>query len=529
MVATIFIYADDDKDPNSGAHKWRAFADGFFTGYLVNTLTDSFFRGVVENGIKGGIKEYRYYVWAKRIYAAVDKVQEVVQTLEGELDKKSIDKGMALFKDAIGHLGQGVLLLVSALYYSDYDEANQALEVFGSGPDDEPPPDPAHWELEAGAQLAHIAEKILAKLGDVDDLLASLKSSKTLKVGITIAILHPHVWKAISDTWQNRPFTWKKWEVKYIRPARPAIIMVVLASMVGALVYLDDQTDGAFFDTTGDLIWGLVEDLPGKDVKQAKVFGEIIGNVLGVFAFNSFTHKAPTFANKKKKWATKTTGEKWAALLDTPFFGTSLAHNMKIGVVGPILKLVFKRYVSLYQRLKDKGVFALDHTEETIGQFLSVVDDAALEKRNLGHLKYFRTEEESVGFSLERLVTILFRLRTMLARDLQHYLEAAYNVPEMKEMLADDLEAFQKLAKDSGLSAAVEGHAHTAYKLMTVQLHAAVSHLEDALKALMTGFTSKSAMSWLKLLGELGLDIAVEEAEDALKRESERLKDFQTQ
>jgi hypothetical protein len=529
LAATMFIVVSDEQDEKKGAgHRWRAFADGFFKGYLVNTIHDSFFRDTIVKNLYEGIPEYRYYRWARRIYATVDKVQRVVQLLEENLDRKSIDRGMELFKGAMNDTMKGVLLLASALYYSDYDDAKAALEVFGVGPDGEAPPNPAEWELEAGNQLAEIAGHIKKELNleNLDRFLEELKTSKTLSLAITAFILKPYIWKELKETWRNRPFKWKKWEVKWIRPARPAIVLVVVASMAGVLVYANDKTDGKLFDVAGDILEEMFMNLAEPDVDAARVHGEIVGNVLGVFAFNSFIHKEPTFANRKRNWADKSLGDKWQTMMDSPLLGTAMQSGLKIGAVKPILKLVFKRYVALYEKLRSTGIFDASKTEQTIGELLSIAEDGGLQAQGLGHLSSFKTDKESIAFSLEHLLVVLYRLRSMLASDLRTYLEKAYAVPEHRQRLEDDWAAFQKLARDSGLSDAIEAHSQTAYLLMTAHLQTAVQHLQKALEKLMTRFT-KAGQSWMSLLRELGLDVDIEEAEKVLERERERLKIFE--
>jgi hypothetical protein len=58
LVTSLFVYASGDDDPNGDAQKWRAFADGFFRGYLVNTLYDGFVRGRRHDAGRG-IPEHR--------------------------------------------------------------------------------------------------------------------------------------------------------------------------------------------------------------------------------------------------------------------------------------------------------------------------------------------------------------------------------------------------------------------------------------------------------------------------------------
>jgi len=523
LVTSLFVYAGGEDEPNGDVHKWRAFADGFFRGYLVNTLYDGFVRGSIGTTLAEGIPEYRYYKMVRRLQHVIERVHQVVQTLERELTKESARAGVEHFKKAMGHTVNGVLLLMSSLYHLEHDQVNPILHLFGQEIDQEPP-NPAEWELEAGFQLGEIAEQLAneLKLHDLDDVLAALRRSRAFPALLAAGMLSPHIWKTIAYTWGNRPFTWKKWEVKWIRPARPAIIMVAIASMIGLLMYADDQLDDKLFPTLQELLIGLVRDLPGPTADRAELNGEVVGNVVGVFMFNSLVFQATNRAPQKKKWKDNNAEEKWHKLTSTPLVGSSIQRNLKIGTVGPILRLLLRRYVTLYEDMRAKGVFGMVQTEETIETFLDAVDDQRLERENMARLQVFQTAEESVGFSLSRLVRILFRLRTLLARDLEVALgKTARSVLE-KQGIIEDVEAFKRLAQVSGMSAAVEKHATLAYKTFAMHLHAAVSQLEEALKHLMTKFTADEK-SWLELLRELGLDIDVGKAQHLFDEEMKRL------
>ena len=217
---------------------------------------------------------------------------------------------------------------------------NPILHLFGQEIDHEPP-NPAEWELEAGFQLGEIAEQIAneLKLHDLDDVLTALRKSRAFPALLAAGMLSPHIWKTIAYTWGTRPFSWKKWEVKWVRPARPAIIMVAIASMIGLLMYADDQLDDKLFPTLQELLLGLVRDLPGPTADRAKLNGEVVGNVVGVFMFNSLVFKATNRAPQKKKWKDNNAEEKWAKLTNMPLLGSSIQRNLKIGTVGPILRL----------------------------------------------------------------------------------------------------------------------------------------------------------------------------------------------
>src|SRR5690606_24097784 len=79
LIATLFVYAD----PNNGtAKRWRAFAEGFFQGYVTNTLYDQFYNKLLRNVATLGPKEYRTYKAIKQIYAAIDKARKVIELLE---------------------------------------------------------------------------------------------------------------------------------------------------------------------------------------------------------------------------------------------------------------------------------------------------------------------------------------------------------------------------------------------------------------------------------------------------------------
>ena len=523
LVTSLFVYASGDDDPNGDAQKWRAFADGFFRGYLVNTLYDGFVRGTIGTTLAEGIPEYRYYKMVRRLQHVIERVHTVVQTLERELTKESARAGVEHFKKAMGHTVNGVLLLMSSLYHLEHDQVNPILHLFGQEIEHEPP-NPAEWELEAGFQLGELAEQLAneLKLHDLDDVLTALRKSRAFPALLAAGMLSPHIWKTIAYTWGARPFSWKKWEVKWIRPARPAIIMVAIASMIGLLMYADDQLDDKLFPTLQELVLGLVRDLPGPTADRAQLNGEVVGNVVGVFMFNSLAFKAANRAPQKKKWKDNNAEEKWTKLTDSPLLGSSIQRNLKIGTVGPILRLLLRRYVTLYEDMRAKGVFLAQHSEETIGAFLDSIDDEKLERENMARLQVFQTDEESVAFSLSRLVRVLFRLRTLLARDLETALSEKARSIIAQQGIVEDVEAFKRLAQVSGMSAAVEKHATLAYKTMAMHLHAAVSQLEEALKHLMTEFTSQKK-SWLELLRELGLDIDVGKAQHLFDEEMKRL------
>ncbi len=530
VVATLF-----------GEDEWRAFAEGFFEGYLLNTIYNNFYENMVLGFVTNGPKEYRMYMTAKRMFMAIEKVHEVVQTLEEELDEDTLDTGVRLFRTAVESVGQGVLLLLGALGWADYDDVQPLLEAFTRDVDPEYPDPPSReeFEVEMGAQVGGIAGKIHEQLdlSDVTGLVAALKDSTALKLGATLVILEPYLSHAVTSTWRNRPQKWKKWEVKYVRPARPAIYLVAAAGLVGLLMYANDETDGAVWDTTTQLLSDLVTNLPGPTPERAKVHGEIVGSLLGAFAFNSMIFKDPSYATRKGKWKDASAGKKWQKFHDIPLLGTFFKNNLKIGVFGPIIKVVFMRYISLYEELRAGGLLREATSEETIGRFLSEIDDAMLKQRGLEHLKDFRTEEESTAVSLERLIVVIVKLRTMLGRDLAEYLgtvSAGKVGSELDKRFGEDVRDFAALANaigvsDVNLDGLMKQHPETAFRTMAVHLYGALTSLEDGLKALMTPFT-ESEWSWIELLRQLGLDVGDVAGAQAEYRKltEERLAPFRT-
>lgn len=546
LIATLFIYAD----PNNGtAKRWRAFAEGFFQGYVTNTLYDQFYKKLILGVATRGPKEYRAYKMIKQIYAAIDKARAVIQTLEEELDEKSVKEGLLKFEKAATHVIQGIALLFPALYYAEHKDMDAVADGL-AGPAGVDAPDEDLYQLEASIQIAEIAKQLKEHLGDGGALLDAIKGSVPLKIAIGTVIFKRDVKlgvielaklsaKGVGKVWDKRPTQMKELERRVGTALKNPTVWKILAGVAIASGVIHEVSTGgkglkAVKEGAADAVDGIAKGLelleplfnelvsswPGSTEDRARTHGELVGGMLGAIAFNKFLFgsKAEKKAAKDKKFSEAHIGEKWIKLSDSPILGSSMQKNLKVGIVGPILKAIFRRYISLFKHLKTHGwPDAPERTEEELGRLLSVGEDAVLEKKKLGRLALFRTEEESTSFSLSELVKVLFRLRTMVGRDLNAYIEKRAKDGDLDptKLLPEEFQDLIKAAETWGMPDLVTQYAPQLYVVMATHLYIALGELGTAFEALFEPFTNEDK-SWMTLLKELGLDVG--DVDAALKQ-----------
>lgn len=546
LVATLFVYHDPT---NVTAKRWRAFAEGFFQGYVTNTLYDQFYKKLILGTLTKGPKEYRAYVMIKRVYAAIDKARVIINKLEEELDEESVKNGLVKFETAATHLLQGVALLFPAVHYAEHHDVCELAETVASGHDgatEVEAPDEDLYQFESSVQIAKIASDLRPYVQDVKKL---LDTSAPLTIAIGAAVFKRDIaigvrelakasGKGVAWAWDKRPDKMKGFEQRAATQLKNPTIWKILAGVALASGVIHEVVtggkgvkavkDGAVatvdglakaFEMLEPLFEELVTSWPGSTEDRARTHGELVGGMLGAIAFNKFLFgtSAEKKAAKTKKFGDAHLGQKWIKLNESPILGSSMKRNLKVGIIGPILAAIFRRYISLFRHLKTHGwPNAPERTEEMIGTLLSEAENDELEQEGLKHLSLFKTEEESTSFSLSELVKVLFRLRTMVRNDLRSYLASRTherNV-EITKILPEEFDALINAAKTWGMPDLAAQYAPQLFAVMASHLYVALSELGQAFEALFEPFT-KGGKGWFVLLKELGLDIG--DADAALK------------
>lgn len=540
LVATLFVHADPN---NSTAKRWRAFAEGFFQGYVTNTLYDQFYKKLIVGAVTNGPKEYRAYKMVKQVYAAIDKARATSNKLEEELDEESVKKGLLKFETAVTHVARGVALLFPALYYADHPDMAAVTDELAGAADVDATDDDL-YQLEASVQIAEIARHLKAHVHDAGALLKAIDDSVPLKVAFGAVIFKRDVMlgviglaklsgKGVGKAWDKRPGAMKELEKRVGTSLKNPTVWKILAGVAIASGVVHEVATGgkgikAVKEGGEDAVEGLakavemleplfkelVTSWPGSTEDRARTHGELVGGMLGAIAFNKFLFgsRAEKKAAKEKKFSEAHIGEKWVKLNESPILGSSMKTNLKVGIIGPILSAIFRRYISLFRHLKTHGwPDAPERTEKAIGKLLSVAEDDALEKEQFKRLALFRTEEESTSFSLSELVKILFRLRMMVGKDLKAYLakRAKGRDIDLAKFLPEEFEAIIDAAKLWGMPDLVEKYAPQLYVVMATHLYIALGELGTAIEALFEPFTkdAENPKGWMTLLKELGLDV----------------------
>lgn len=519
---------------NATSRRWKAFAEGFFHGYLVHTLRDEFFRKFSLDQLAGP-KEYRAAMMVKRAYHLVDKVHDVVTTLETELDDRAVRRGLRLFEEAMTRTVKGSLLLLSLLYYLEGEDLGAMLDAY-AGRKDAAPPEDAVWHFESAQQISKMARTLLDTVkgatNDLHDLVDALEGTKpyavaaavlfTSDAGLLAGQVAGALGRATVRQWEQRPEAMKRVEAKVKAAITHPTVLKVLGGVVvasGVLDHLFNDGDGrkaavAPLAQVYDLaLKPLLEELttqwPGSTPTRAKIHGELTGGLLGAFMFNRFLFGDDDEVEAAKKADHPHLGQRWIKFVNQPWAGAITKKKLKVGFIGPLLMVILKRYVSLFEQVRRHGHFQdRQHTLETMGRLLSIGEDAALSQARLERLAKFRAREETVSFSLAELVKILFRLRTTIGKDLRDYLAERHAVDGLSVMdfLPVEVERLATAAETLGLPELVEKYARELYVVVSMHFVMALNELEASLDALFEPFT-RNEWGWMELLHELGFDV----------------------
>lgn len=515
LVTRLF---DDPAKKDERSDRWRAFAHGFFDGYLVQTIYDHLYKKVVLKTLTEGPKEYRTIVAVRKIYLIIDKVHGVVKRLDEELDDAAMAVAQVRFQEMVTHVIRGCSLLLSALYFLPHDEAGPALELLGGGGPDGGPPDRGQWEAEAGAALESVARHISGVISSAGDVTSTVDSvlgvGKPILVAGGLLAAFPVLLKPVA--WVGKSAAKPVW--KGIKARKKTFIVLALGAVGGLAVAKRDElptidqagellkdlgrTAERVGSVVGDALGSYVAGLPGRTEAEAEVYGKLVGNLLGGFVLDRDRGK---LKDKLLKKADKPKEQGLGADMKDSFLGSTFDKNVKKhGIVMPIIKLLFHRYLSLYDQLVKRNILGAARGEGEFAAIFSDVQQKELEGRGLGRLMEFKSKDET-GMTLKSLGMAALKLHHVLGQDLKGFLEAKYagDVARYKE----DLQAMASLSGQLGLTEISEQQLEMVYHHLTAQLGLALRELTLGLQAMVSPFKKDGHFSWVALIEELGLDL----------------------
>ncbi|MEZ4364575.1 MAG: hypothetical protein R3B48_30645 [Kofleriaceae bacterium] len=530
LVELVLALWDDD-EPKGGAAgaqgrregastktRWRHFASGFFQGYVVQTLHENLYQKVFKL-VSEGPKEYRLAVAIKKVYLAAERIQEVFARLEAELDQAAVQRATESFQSAAQHLIRGVGLLLTALYYVDHQQASSFFELFGKGSSLATPHSAEEWEAEATHQIARIAQlvtKSIDKFTSIDDLLEELRNNELIAAGAAMAVFHAQIWAVVKHTWKVSRSGVKKVPFNNGRKRKWAVYALVIS----AVMLIPSQTMDQIEDFVGEAVqkmYAIVRDVlyafPGRSIDEARLFGKITGHLLGGVVLNNFL-----FGGEKSQ----------RGPLRSPIVATTLKRNLKYGITKSLLAVIFKRYLSLYDRLVKQGVLNEARREEDFAALAHTFREEELNRRGMSHLMSFESEDEN-SMSLRELATALAGYHVVLREDGVSLLRDHYASDLAR--IKHDLEDTAKLGDELGLTTFAERSTKALFVAMNTHLRLAFGELSAALHALFEPFSTDGAFSWIILLKELGLDVGdvsgIQQASEKIF--GDRLADFSAQ
>lgn len=543
LAAQIVLYIiDNDDRKDSSTDRWRAFCRGFFEGYVIQTIYDHLQKRLTSIAYDGP-KEYKAILAAKKFYLAMDKLHGIYADVREEMDEAGVRAAVDNFREMAVKILRGSAMVLTAMYYVPHDQALPILDLLGRGADGEPPDDD-QWELEAAGQLTELAKALDSMLrtdalDTVDKVmdLALDKGKYVVFTGILLKAFKPYIWLTIKHLRKKKKTTGgaDKEETKPVSKRKKVFYVTAIAAVALLAGYKNKDDLGKLYGEIEDLMGSLydagkaiagqvVSQFPGRDEKEAELFGQLVGNLLGGFVLNrnlGDLDKKVTGAKAKAQEKLKEKTEDSDSVLGTltyhsvndsiesGFLSTLFTTNLKHGIVMPIIKVIFKRYLSLYNRLVKDGVFKEMRGEGAITQFTDEELKEQLKERGFEDpdiILGFRTDGEK-GMSLRTLGLAVVRLHTLLEQDTRDFFKGAYG--DQYDKLRQDLKASAELSAELGLTRLVEENLPMAFHNMQAQLRVGLGELVDGLRALFAPFkeANVNGMSWIHLLKELGLDV----------------------
>jgi hypothetical protein len=523
-LADFVLYVFD------GSPRWRAFARGFFKGYVFQGIWNHYVERVLKT-VTTLPAEIRFVLAMKKIRHVVDELQEKIAFFERELDADAIKKGAQNFRDAMTHLFRGMSLLLTGFYYVPHEDAKVVHAIFGASYEkDGGPPKSDEWIAEASQQLAAMidatAEELL-HLSDVKNVLGTTKkvagvlmaSVLPLVIWQGLSVMKQTKWTDIRHTFEDLPGEKEEREkakkTRRNKKIRRTLLIIAFSAIVLIGVEVGSEKAGGAIDATVDtietLLWQAIKDFPGDDPERAEIYGRLCGYLVsGIMLDSALFNDNPHLKN----------------LFDTPVFGKHAKRTLKHGLFGNIMSILLRRYIALYEELVKKGILGARDGEGIFAEVLSDVRDKELEARGLGDLKKFKESKSAKAMTLRDVGMALIRLRSILDKDTEDFFKKKYG-DDIKKY-KNDLEAFRELVKTSGIDKWAAENAPMAYHFMQTHLRAAVHELSESVKFLFAEF-SNNGFSWMQILEHLGLDFGdltelQDEITNALKTE---LKGFQ--
>jgi hypothetical protein len=424
------------------------------------------------------------YLLVKRAYAAIDRIRDVIHTMERQIDGPAMHRATTIFGKMLERVTRGAAITLSTVYYLPHDAAAPILELFHLDPNQKPP-DPDVWAAEAQRQLAHITGNLpkLVGLQSIDEALADVADSRWLPALGTVLVLESElIWGA-------------EYAFSKASPKTRAWVLVALGALaVGGAVAANEMTDGKVWATTKQLLGDFVH-LP-RSTEEAELDGELVGNLFGAVFFNKYMYgKGGLLHDFMDKH---------------PVLGGALWGNTKASIIEAVIALLLKRYVFVYEELKKVAAPLATRAggESAFVAAVHALEDEVFDEQGWGHLKSFRSGAEN-AVSLQAIALTIFRVREIMRRDIRIWIKGKYGTEI--ERYRQDVVAFDQLAKAAGVDFQQlykdgVNHVEMIYHQMARQLHQALDELAEAIKLIFEPF-SKGGLSWVELLKELGIDV----------------------
>lgn len=397
-----------------------ALVRGFLLGYSEGTFL-SFLKSW-QNFIDLEPSSVKAIKYGYKAVQFLDILQNHLNEIKAVLDSTASEKLLANLLQTMDELTKGITGLIGIIQFLDYDNVNELLDFYVESSKKKPITQ-EEWD-KARKEYYDICISIVNidfKKGkdsiqsSVDDIQKALPAIKLIVAGSIVLFI------------SNQALAGKlTWLLMLLGVGVPLTglhlngtidVPEIIKEFAGDCAKKCKE-DGPLFP-----IWWVLENLSKYSEEKNEKIGYLVGTVVGNSTFNSkFINKKP--AGDTKLWKPKQLGKSF------------LLSQVELGIVAPIIKIIFANYLELIELFEAKGEKVVKDSSELVSKIREIID-------NLfgGEELDFLYPDEGVSF-ISKLITAVFELK----KNLETWIVQLSKYPNITEAI-DQLEALVKKTK----------------------------------------------------------------------------------
>lgn len=474
-----------------GGKEWKAFCQGFFKGYAVNTLKKVFMDFDAENVAKAVLREYYLYQKLKKLHHVVKQLSDKFNKLSDKINKASVRAYLDKLEKTAGAAIQGALVIFQLINFLEHSDGQDIVVGLSAALSEDP-----IETLHKNEYYAEAKDAVIDSVVSVSDFITGKGKAAFETVDKVFDFLeeHENIMAAAALALTARRIAKTMAELKTTKDTKssPKKIILVVLALIGGGVVAHVVTDGKSTEFIGGLGTALKNSIPGPNPDAAELRGEIYGRALGALFFDHGLIGSKSALGRVAKH------DKIAK---------RLRKEARHGILMPLITVLLQRYVVFYRKAlghdgKDGDV---EQLFKDLAQWRTQNDD------KLQVFDQFRSTKQ--GLDVYEVISAILHIEDFLNKEVRDRWAAKWG--GKIDGYAEDLAAFRSDAQALGMEDLVKKHAPVIGYAMLMQLRVVIRNIKLAFRHMIEEVTLPNGekLSLFGVLDMLGFDMGdLEEA-----------------